>query len=209
MKNLTLFIAFIIVGFSSIAQDFEGTITYGMTYENLSPQVKPQAGMLPKSAKLEIKGEFSKTTTPSAMGGEIVIIQNITTENTLQLMNMMGMKIATPISAEEKKKLQGEAKNEIEYTDETKEILGYSCKKAIVTDKDGIETEVYYTEELGIKVLNAIEGIKGFPLMTVINRDEFTMTQTVTEIKKGKVKKIKMDIPSDYEVKTIEELKAM
>ena len=35
------------------------------------------------------------------------------------------------------------------------------------------------------------------------------MTQTVTEINEGKVKKIKMDVPSDYELKTLEELQKM
>ncbi len=43
----------------------------------------------------------------------------------------------------------------------------------------------------------------------VINQEMFTMTQTVVSIKKGKVKRIKMEIPSDYAFKTIEDLKKM
>ena len=34
MKNITLAIAFLLSSFSIIAQDFEGTITYEMVYEN-------------------------------------------------------------------------------------------------------------------------------------------------------------------------------
>jgi len=206
MKNITLAIAFLLSSFSIIAQDFEGTITYEMVYENLSPQIKPMAGMLPKSSTVEVRGELSKTTTPNAMGGEINVIINSTTPETLTLMNLMGQKYATKMNSED---IKDEEKPEIVYTDETKEILGYDCKKAVATDKEGNEVEVYYTEEIDVKVSNSVDGIKGFPMQVMITQDMFTMTQTVTEIDKGKVKKIKMEVPSDYTLKTLEELQKM
>jgi GLPGLI family protein len=210
MKNFTLAVVILLSGLSVSAQKFEGTITYEMVYENLSPQIKPQVGMLPKSSVMHVKDNLTKTLTPNAMGGEIVIIQNTTTDETLQLINMMGSKIATQMTSGEKKELRGEVeKPEIKYTEKSKQILGYTCKNAIATDKNGNEIEVYYTEELKIKVSNSIEGMKGFPMEIVINQDMFTMTQTVVSIKKGKVKRIKMEIPSDYAFKTIEDLKKM
>lgn len=188
------------------AQDFEGTITYQMVYENLSPQIKPMAGMLPKSSTVNVKGELSKTTTPNAMGGEINVIINSATGETLTLMDLVGQKYATKMTPEN---IKDEDKPEIEYTEETKEILGYMCKKAIAIDKKGNEIEVYYTEEIDVKVSSSVDGIKGFPMQVIINQNMFTMTQTVTDIKKGKVKKIKMDVPSDFTLKTIEELQKM
>lgn len=65
------------------------------------------------------------------------------------------------------------------------------------------------TKKLKIKVTNSIEGMKGFPMEIVVNQDMFTMTQTVTSIKKEKVNTIKMEIPADYEFKSIEELQKM
>ena len=115
----------------------------------------------------------------------------------------MGQKYATKMTSDD---IKDEDKPEIEYTEETKDILGYTCKKAIATDKEGNEVEVYYTEEIDVKVSSSVDGIKGFPMQVIITQDMFTMTQTVTEIKKGKVKKIKMEVPSDFELKTIEEL---
>jgi len=206
MKNLILTITFLFSSVFLIAQDFEGTISYEMVYENLSPQIKPMAGMLPKSSSVDVKGELSKTTTPNAMGGEINVIINSTTGETLTLMNLMGQKYATKMTPEDVKE---EDKPKIEYTEDTKEILGYVCKKAIATDQDGNEIEVYYTEEIDVKVSSSINGVKGFPMQVIISQDMFTMTQTVTEIKKGKVKKIKMEVPSDFELKTIEELQKM
>jgi len=206
MKNLTLAIAIILSSFSIIAQEFEGTITYEMVYENLSPQMKPMAGMLPKLATVEIKGELSKTTTPNPMGGEYNVIINSTTGKTLTLMNLMGQKYATEMNPED---IKEEDKPEIEYTEETKEIMGYTCKKAIATDKDNNEIEVFYTEEIDAKVSSSVDGIKGFPMQVVISQDMFTMTQTVTKIDEGRVKKIKMEVPSDFELKTLEELQKM
>ncbi|MFT6166178.1 MAG: GLPGLI family protein [Vicingaceae bacterium] len=206
MKNITFVIAFLLSSISIIAQDFEGTITYQMVYENLSPQIKPMAGMLPKSSTVDVKGELSKTTTPNAMGGEINVIINSTTGETLTLMNLMGQKYATKMTTDD---IKDEDKPEIEYTEETKDILGYTCSKAIATDKEGNEVEVYYTEEIDVKVSSSVDGIKGFPMQVIITQDMFTMTQTVTEIKEGKVKKIKMEVPSDFELKTIEELQKM
>ncbi len=206
MKNLTLAIAFLLSSITIIAQDFEGTFTYEMVYENLSPQIKPMAGMLPKSSTVVVKGELSKTTTPNPMGGESSVIINSTTGETLTLMNVMGQKYATKMTPED---VKDEDKPEVEYTEETKEILGYMCKKAIATDKEGNEVDVFYTEEIDVKVSSSVNGIKGFPMQVIITQDMFTMTQTVTEIKKGKVKKIKMEVPSDFELKTIEELQKM
>ena len=206
MKNITVAIAFLLSSISIIAQDFEGTITYKMVYENLSPQMKPMAGMLPKSTTVEVKGELSKTTTPNAMGGETVVLVNSTTGETLTLISIMGQKYATKMNTED---IKGDDKPEIVYADETKEILGYICKKAVATDKEGNEVEVYYTEEIDVKVSNSVDGIKGFPMKVLITQDMFTMTQTVSEIDKGKVKKIKMEVPSDFELKTIEELQKM
>ena len=79
MKNFTLAVVILLSGLSVSAQKFEGTITYEMVYENLSPQIKPQVGMLPKSSVMHVKDNLTKTLTPNAMGGEIVIIQNTTT----------------------------------------------------------------------------------------------------------------------------------
>ena len=114
------------------------------------------------------------------------------------------------MTSKAKKELKGEVeKPVIEYTEESKQILGYTCNKAITTDKHGNKIEVYFTEELKIEVTNSIEGMKGFPMKIVVNQDMFIMTQTVTSIKKGEVKKIKMEIPSDYEFKSFEELQKM
>lgn len=210
MKNYTLAVAILLSCLSTTAQDFEGTVTYEMVYENISLQIKPQIGMLPKSSVMEVKNHLTKTVTPNAMGGEIIIIQNTTTDEILQLINIMGSKIATKMTSKEKKEVQGEIeKPKIKYTEESKQILGYICKKAIVTDKNGNEIEVYFTEELKIKVTNSIKGMKGFPMEIVVNQDMFTMTQTVTSIKKEKVNTIKMEIPADYEFKSIEELQKM
>ena len=206
MIKLTFSILFVLSAALLTAQDFSGTITYEMVYEDLSPQIKPMAGMLPKSAVVEVRDGLSKTSTPNPMGGEVTVILNSETGDVLTLMNVMGQKYATKTSSNDVKE---EDKPEIEYTEETKEISGYNCKKALVTDKNGNEIEVYYTKDIDVKVSSAVDGIDGFPMQVTVVNDMFTMTQTVTKVENGKVKKIKMEVPSDYEVKTLEELQKM
>ena len=206
MKKITLSILCALSSFLLLAQDFSGTITYEMVYENLSPQIKPMAGMLPKSSITEVRDGLSKTSTPNPMGGEVTVIVNSETGDILTLMNVMGQKYATKASSND---VKDEDKPEIEYSEDTKEILGYACKKAVATDKNGNEVEVYYTKDIDVKVSSSVDGIDGFPMQVIVVNDMFTMTQTVTQIDEGKVKKIKMEVPSDYEVKTLEELQKM
>lgn len=208
MKKLFLILALLTSSILFAQDNFEGVIQFEMSYENLSEQMKPMESMLPKSTTLEIKDGISKTVTPNAMGGETIILSNSESGETITLMNMMGTKYAIKSNANDNKK--EEDKPKVELVDETKDILGYTCKKAIVTDKNGNETEIFYSEELSkISFAGNIEGIDGFPMQTTIAQDMFTMVQTVSNIDEKKIKKLKLEVPSDYELKTMEELQKM
>lgn len=204
MKKLSLILAFLTSSILFAQNDFEGLIQFEMKYENLSDEIKPMESMLPKSISIEVKENMSKTITPNAMGGETTILSNSESGETITLMNMMGMKYAIKSNSNDKKP---EDKPEVELVDETKEILGYTCKKAIITDKDGNETEIFYSEELNdVSFSGNVEGINGFPMETIISQEMFTMIQTASKIEKKKIKKIKLEVPSEFEVKTLEEL---
>jgi hypothetical protein len=207
MKRLSLILLLFISTFTFAQSDFEGTITMDISYENLNEQMKAAESMLPSATTVEVRDGMAKTTTPSGMG-ETVVISNISTGEMLTLQNMMGNRIAYKITAEQ---LQAENETpEVEYLDETKEIAGYTCKKAIVTVGE-IETEIYYTEELpNISSQTTSGQIDGFPMQTTISiPNMFTQVQTVNKIEEEKVKKIKMEIPEGYTEMSYEELKKM
>lgn len=210
MKKISLLLA-LIFSIGLFAQDdFSGIISYEISYEDMNDQMKQMESMLPKSMTVEIKDGMSKTIQPNAMGGETIVISDNNSGESLTLMNMMGNKIALKTEKEDLEDAQEENDIEIEYLDETMEIAGYECKKALITANDGSEVVVYYTNELpSANVSSNIKQIDGFPMQMEISQEMFTMITKVTEVNETKVKKIKMEVPSDYDLKTKEELQKM
>lgn len=207
MKKIALILSLFTCAFLNAQDNFEGTIVKTMTYDNMSPEMKAYASMLPSESIVTIDHNLSKSVTATGMG-ETIILSDAETGETISLINQAGQMIGvrTNINDESEK----EEEPEIEYLDEEKEILGYKCKKAIVTTDD-IEMVVYYTDELpDLESANTkLAEIEGFIMEMVMSTEQFTVTTSVSEIKEEKVKKIKMQIPAEYKEMTKEEIKAM
>lgn len=212
MKKLCLSLALLVSTFI-YAQDFTGTIEYEIEYQDLVEEVKAQESMLPSWMKIEVDGDKSRLTQPNPMGEPTIVLSDKKSGESIILMDVMGQKLALKNKKEDSEEESKKAaeKSDIEYIeDETKEISGYECKKAIIKTEDGSEVEIYYTEDLpNIDVSDQAEGIKGFPMEITMITDMFTSITRVNSVQEGKLEKIKMDIPEGYELKTKEEFKQM
>lgn len=213
MKKICFILATLISSFA-FAQDFKGTIEYEIEYQDLVEEMKAHEAMLPKWMKIEIDGKQSRLTQPGAMGGEpTLVLTDKKSGESIILMDIMGQKLAIKSAIEENEKEDEEIEEmtDIEYMDnETKEIEGYTCKKAVINTADGGEATIYYTEDLpNIDVSDQAKGIKGFPMEMTVVTDMFTTITRVKSIDEGKVEKIKMVVPEGYELKTKEEFKQM
>lgn len=205
MKRLSLILLILFGTTTLFAQSFEGVIEVEITYEDLSVEMKPYASMLPSTMTTHVKGNISKTVTPSSMG-ETTVIADSETGEILTLQDMMGNKIAVRTNTNDVEK---EEEPEVQFSDETKEILGYKCKKAYF-ENEGAEMTIFYTEELPNLVSEAaLKQIKGYPMQSILVTEQFTQTSTVKSIKEEKVKKIKMEVPADFNEMTLEEIKKM
>lgn len=205
MKRVFLLITFMI-SITAFSQSFQGVIEVEITYENLSPEMKPHIGRLPTSKTVYVKDNLSKLVQPGVMV-ETVILTNSETGEVITLQSGMGNNIA--IRSNTNDTTGAEEKPEIQYTEETKEILGYTCKQAII-ENDEIEVTIYYTKELDhLMGPNKKRRIDGYPMQTIMATEQFTRIETVTKINEEKVKKIKMVIPADYKEMTMEEIRAM
>ena len=125
------------------------------------------------------------------------------------LLDLMGKKIA--ISTEDVEDAN-KVEPTIEYLDETKEIAGYVCKKAIYKIKKedtDAEFEVYYTEELPAQANTQFKGIEGFPLEYVLEAQGMKTTYSAIEITEEKVNKSLSEIPKGYEQMTLDEFMEM
>lgn len=198
----------------------EATIKYEMKFESDNPEVQSQMAMMANSTmSMFMKGKLFRQETN--MGNGLMITTTIVDgekEKGLILMDGMMGKIAStfdPDKEKEEAEEEEEADIEIEFTDETKEILGFTCKKAIIYDEEGNEMIYWYTDEIEQpenegQYLN--QEIPGMPLEFTITQPQMTMTFKAVEYD-DKVKKAKemfdTSIPEGYTEKSMDEIKQM
>ena len=187
---------------SLLAQaQFEGKLTYKISYENLPPEMAQMQGMLPQGQMVWIKGDLSRFE-QGMMQGNITVISNNATGESTMLMDMMGQKYKLAISADEAKQLaEKQPKPEIEYVNETKEIAGMTCKKAIIKI-EGLEEPAiaYYTEEIPAAKIKGMENIrlKGMFLSYRFKAKGMTMTYEATEVDRSPVSDSTFEVPEGY-----------
>ena len=193
------------------AQKFEGKINYTIEYDDIPEEMAGYESMLPKEMSMKIKGNKSRTEQNTGMGTTVSIF-NGDDKVAYTLMNMMGSKIAIKMEeADMKKEMENEPEPEIIYSDDTKTIAGYECKKAEVKYGEAEDVVVvYYTEEIQSNEMgSAHRGVKGFPMEYEISQNEMKITMTVKEVLKEKVAKSEFQVPSDYDEMTMEEFTKM
>ena len=214
-----MMVAAIIMGLTSsaLAKEFKGDISYKISYPGMEEVDASMAAMMPKIAKLTIKGNMSKfEINMGQMGSQIQIIdgdaKTITT-----VMSMMGQKFYYVETEDDISDELGENENvSIDIKDETKEIAGYECKKAVVTVIEGGEEmlfTIYFTEEIGSSSMNIdnpyFKDIPGAMLEFEINTGGGTMKMEAISIKKRSVSDDEFEVPEGYQEKTQEEIDQM
>lgn len=204
MKNLTVLILLTLSYTFSYSQSFEGEIVFAMKYENLPAEMQGMEGMLPKEFKVFVKNEKSRVEFSSMMGPLITITDNKAKTSTM-LMNMMGQKMKMTVDHDEEKNMDDQSAENIniKYLDDTKEIAGYSCKKALLEtgNEEDPDMEFYYTEKIApVKGMQGFEGvgIKGMPLEYKISKQGMTITVTASSIDKKTVDDGLFEIPEEY-----------
>ncbi|MEZ5196055.1 MAG: DUF4412 domain-containing protein [Bacteroidales bacterium] len=149
--------------------------------------------MMPKTAKFMIKGEKSLMEISMGMGSTKVIYDG-ETKTGVTLMDMMGQKFAMTMTPEDiEKEIEETPDVDVNVTGETKEIAGYSCKKAIVKFKDDgsdkeVEVVVYFTDELGSGIHNLsnpfFKDIDGVMLEYTMKEEQMDMTFSAISVDK-------------------------
>lgn len=200
-----------------------------------------------------LKNDMIKTVIKTDMGRS-TIIRNNSTKLTTTLIEMMGNKTGFYVSDEEqaaiRKKMDSmmqarrandtsrsrtrpassENTAEVHYTDESKKIAGYNCKKAwiVTTHLLGIKdsSAIWYNPELSFPNLTSTGGTMGFGGFGTTNGFDKVngfvmayeaklprgrkMSVEVTKIDTGKdIADKEFDIPKDFELKPMKEMQNM
>ena len=196
-----LCLTLLIVGIN--AQTFEGKLTFGIDYE-LPEAMEAQRSMLPSEMIIYITKGHVRIEQKTMMGDQNVITDT-KAKKTVLLMNMMGKKMAITMTDDGKEK----PTPKIIYSNETKTIAGYECKKATYITKDEAgedqELEVFYTEEIPSEANDKLPGLKGYPLEYAVNAQGMLMTLAAKSVSKEKVSKKLFEIPEGYEEMSMED----
>lgn len=187
------------------------------------------------------KDDKVKIVNDGGMGRSTIIIDK-TQKKTTTLIEMMGNKTGFVSTEEDELKqrkridsMMGARRNavtdiSIDYTDETKKIGGYNCKKALIkTSHENGHTDslyVWYTPELKMAegftfrgaggmfggsgaTLSGFDKLNGFPMKYEMKmRRGMTMSIEVTKIDTEKsIDDHEFDIPKGFEIKPISEMR--
>lgn len=217
MKARILFSALLcIVFFSLTAQNsFKGEVIYHISYEG-EAVTEEVLSILPNQMNLVIKGVKSRATMKTPMGDQVTIIDK-SKQIVINLLDIMGRKFAVQQTLEEIKLGQNSYPElEVEFTNETLEIAGYVCKKAVIhVDHDDFGGKVsfvaYYCEELEADGLNFPDPLfcKITPLLLQFETEArgLLMRFTATSVEKKKIAESHFKIPKEYQLTTKEEMK--
>ena len=216
MKLVTLAIVLTSFTFSISAQNQEARIVYDIKMESQDPEIQAQLAMVGGSTMVTaFKGD--KTYQSTSMGSimETITITDQSSKKGVMLVNGMMGKFGAMMDLEEVEENKKDTDIDIELVDETKEIKGYNCKKALIVDEDGNETVFWYTDEIVAPKMQSEyfkEQVPGFPLEIYFVTPQMTMSFIATEVEE-KVKKakslFKIEIPEGYTEHSFQELQSM
>ncbi|PKP04325.1 MAG: hypothetical protein CVU11_05475 [Bacteroidetes bacterium HGW-Bacteroidetes-6] len=223
MKKTALFLFVILaaglMGTVDAQKPFKsGIVTYSISYDGTWDAAT--LAQQPTEQKVSIMGLKSKSETIGSGYSVATIVNGIDSSQIILLdLSMMGVKYYMKVTKDKiLEKMEEGTQPEIIYSEETKVIAGYTCKKAeyITEDEYGDKetTVVYYNETVGGAALNfggSFTGLKGFPMEYVMETDEGKITYAVTgiQVKKVKIKDTDFLIPTDYEELTEEKAKEL
>ena len=178
----------------------EATITYSVKIEG------DMQGMPPGMAdNMSMVMSFKGNKFRSDMNMGMAQFSNISDKDKkegLILVNLMGMKNASRLS-EEQEETYAEKKHgdyTIELSDETKDILGYTCKKTTIKSKEG-DVIIYYTDKIKPSNMGpeySIPEIKGFPLLIVTSSVGLNISIEATKLDKKADADFSTAIPEGY-----------
>jgi len=200
---------------SSFAQKTlsEGTIVYDVVVNTANKEPQMADALDGATTTVYLKGSKSRTDMVSALGTESNIYDS-KTGNAIILKEYSSQKLMITLTKENwETKNKAYSNVRFEFSPETKEIIGYSCKKAIAKMSNGKTFNVYYTTDVVVsnKEYNyTFKDLPGLAIQYEIEAGKTKINYTVSKIDFTAVATSKFDTPkTGYRVMTYEENQQM
>lgn len=187
----------------------EGTLVYNISIQTGSTEPKMADMLDGATTSVYIKGTQSRSELVSGLGSEITIYDSKSGSGVI-LKDYSGQKLMITLTKEDWEKKNSKYEGiTFESINETLDIAGYTCKKAIAKLKDGSAFVVYYTPELEMSDKNydsQFKNLPGLALQYEWQSGKMKFKYTLSKINFDTVPASKFDIPkSGYRVMTYTE----
>ena len=214
-KSIFTILAIVFTVLTFNAQSKEGYIKYKIDMTSANNEMQMGLAMLAGSEmEISFKGEDSRMIMNM---GSFMTIETVTKNNKDILLMMSGMMMSN--MAVKTTKTELESTNSIEdlsvdFEKSTKDILGYKCKKAVVSTGETKGLIFWYTEKMEMpdnEMLNANGLVPGVILEFQSTEGDMNMAFTAIEVKDKVDAKtnFSLEIPEGYTEKTFKEFTKM
>jgi hypothetical protein len=208
--HILTFLSFLIPSITIQSQNFEGKITMKMEILDVPKEMEQMKAMLESTITTYTKGKKSRVEMSNPMSGNSIIITDLTKNEVVMCMDMMGQKTAIVSTTDQYEEQNGQKEDvKVEYvsSNETKTIAGHSCKKTIAKiehEGEKMDMEIWYAPDIANTNLQMSE-VSGMPLEYTMKVEQFKMHFIATDVTEQSVSNDKFDIPAGYTLKTSEE----
>ena len=184
----------------------EGEIEYKISYPKMDKK-NFMLDFMPRKMVMKFKEDVYSTNLSAGMGmfrSSFICDQN--NNQFIQQVKLINKKYALQLDGDGiKKSISKNPSFTVEHTTEIKNILGYNCKKAIVTvnnEKQDAFT-VYYTDKIGLKTpnwCNEFADIDGVMLEYQYEKYDVCMRFTASKIEFKEIDDAEFEISKDYKL---------
>lgn len=189
----------------------EGTLVYNISIQTGSSEPKMADMLDGATTTVYIKGSQSRSELLSGLGSEVTIYDS-KKGNGVILKDYSGQKLMITLTRDDWDKKNSKYEGiTFETTQETLEIAGYTCKKAIARLRDGSSFVVYYTPELEVADKSydtQFKNLPGLALQYEWQSGKMRFKYTLSKVGFDVVPLAKFDIPkAGYRVMSYAETK--
>jgi len=192
----------------------EGTLNFGIEYQ-LTEEQQPMAAMLPAETKIKFNGTLSKFEMQQGPA-TITVVSNVADMNSLVLIDVPVAQLQYAVKNTKEDYEKNNAMNpkfsDFKATGEKQTIGTYKTEKYTYKDDKGASYELWATNDITLPaglMGPEFKDVKGTPVKFTAFRNGVKSISTLKSVIEEKTGPLSLDVPSGYEVKTMEEIMQM
>lgn len=143
---------------------FEGKITYDVSYSSEDPTLSSLAEHFPKVSELYINGRNARFQQTVSGGGQQIYISNEVNDRSILVMRFLGECFKVVFTKQNLEQLEENISFEVQHSAATKEILGITCKKAVSVVGQDTLVLYYSPDHFEGNMLPQFKDVKGLVL---------------------------------------------